>query len=47
MIQHREGNDGKKGVNEHGKGTEVLQARLHLNVFVNDISDDDVKCEGK
>ncbi len=28
MSQHREGSDGDKIVDEHGKGTKVLRARL-------------------
>lgn len=29
MSQHMEGSDGDRKVDEHGKGTKVLQARLH------------------
>jgi hypothetical protein len=27
--QHKEGGDGERRVNEHGKGTKMLPARLH------------------
>lgn len=45
--QHREGGDGERGADEHGKGTEMLRVRLHQDVFVNDIGDDDAEREGK
>jgi len=45
--QHGEGNDGKRRVDEHGKGTKVMRARLHYDVFTNDIGNDDAKREGK
>jgi hypothetical protein len=42
-----EGGDGERRVDEHGKGTKVLQVWLHHDVFTNDIGNNDVKCKRK
>ncbi len=42
-----EGDNGKRRGDEDGKGTKVMRARLHQDVFTNDIGNDDARCEGK